>query len=180
MKQGISIILFIAMLFSFTACMSSEYAHLKKGDEYSDKQKWNEAIAEYTKAIEAAPKLVQSYNNRAAAYTEKGEYDKAIADCTQAIEIDQKSTIPYYNRSVAYLYNQEFEKTIADCEKILELGLNSPWVYYHRGMAYFGLADYESAISDFMRAKRISNSSQFNTVVDQKIRDAETLMDKRK
>lgn len=178
MRHGIKIILLITLFLSIAACMDPEYAHLKKGDDYSEKEKWSEAIIEYTKAIELSPNMIKAYNNRATAYTEKGEYDKAIADCTKAIEMDPKSTIPYYNRSIAYLYNREYNKAISDCEKIIELGLNSSWVYYHRGMGYFGLGDYRSAIADFTMAKRISTSTQFTQMADQKIKDAEIFMNK--
>jgi tetratricopeptide (TPR) repeat protein len=178
MKHGIYIILLVALLISVVACMDPEYYHLKKGDEYSEKKKWSEAIVEYTKSIEISPKLIQAYSNRATAYTENGQYEKAIADCTKAIEMDPKSVIPYYNRSIAYLYNREYNKAILDCEKIIELGLNSAWVYYHRGMGYYGLGDYSAAINNFVNAKKISSSTEFIQMVDQKIRDAGTLMSK--
>jgi hypothetical protein len=45
-------------------------------------------------------------------------------------------------------------------------------------MGYFGLGDYNSAIASFMTAKKISSSTEFAQMVDQKIRDAETLMNK--
>ena len=178
MKNIIKIILLISLVLSALSCMSPQYEHLKKGNDYSEKEKWNEAIIEYSKAIELAPDLAEAYNNRATAYTEKGEYDKAIADCTKVIEMDPQSIIPYYNRSIAYLYKGEYEKTIADCTKILDSGLNSPWVYYHRGMAYFKMRVYAAAIADFKMANNISTNATFNQMVDQKIQAAENMMRK--
>ena len=176
MKNGIKIILLISLTLLTLACINPHFDHLRKGDSYADKGNWNEAIAEYTKAIELKPDFVEAYNNRASVYTDMGEYDKALADCTKAIELDPLSTIPYYNRSIVYLYKGEYEKTIADCDKILELGLNSPWVHYHRGMANFEMGNYESAIVDFTTAKSISTDSTFNQMVEQKIKAAENLM----
>jgi tetratricopeptide (TPR) repeat protein len=178
MKNGIKIILLVSLILLTLACINPQYEHLKKGDSYADEGKWNEAIAEYTKAIELKPDFVEAYSNRASVYTDMGEYDKAIVDCTKAIELDPQSTIPYYNRSIAYLYKGEYEKTIADCDKILELGLNSPWVHYHRGMAHFEMGNYKSAIDDFLTAKSTSTNSTFNQMVDQKIQAAENMMSK--
>jgi tetratricopeptide (TPR) repeat protein len=159
----------ISLVITVSACMSPEYQHLKNGDDFSDQGKWNEAIAEYTKAIEIAPKLAEAHNNRATAYTEKGDYDKAIADCNTVIEMDPESVIAYYNRSIAYLYNRQYTKAISDCDKMIQMGLNSPWVYYHRGMAYLSMNDYRSALSDFNQAKTLSTSPQFIQLAEQQI-----------
>lgn len=180
MKSKVTIILIITLALLALACMSPQYEHLKKGDDYSENGKWNEAIIEYTKAIELAPSLIEAYNNRATAYIEKGEYDKAIDDCTKAIEIDPQSTIPYYNRSIVYLHKGQYEKAIDDCDKIIEMGLNSPWVYYHRGMAYFEMGFYKAAIGDFTRARNISTTSSFLQMIDQRIKNAEDMLNKTK
>lgn len=179
MHKRVSILIFfsaIVLLSSLLGCMSPQYQHLKKGDNYSDKGKWNEAIVEYTKAIEIAPDLIKAYNNRAVAYTEKGDYDKAIIDCNKVIQMDPQSTIPYYNRSIAFLYKKEYQKALEDCDIILMLGLNSPWIYYHKAMAYIGLATetgdnnyYKDAHASLILARQISENAEFNKMIDQKI-----------
>ncbi len=168
-NKTIILVIFIALLITFSSCMSPEYQHLKNGDNFSDQEKWSEAISEYTQAIEIAPKLAEAYNNRATAYTEKGEYTKAILDCNKVIEMDPESVVAYYNRSIAYLYNQQFQKALDDTDKILQLGLNSPWVYFHRGMAYKGMGEEQGALSSFLLAKKISTDPQFLKMVDLQI-----------
>jgi tetratricopeptide (TPR) repeat protein len=175
-NKTLLLISLIGLLIIFPSCMSPEYQHLKNGDNYSDQQKWAEAITEYTKAIEIAPKLAEAYNNRASAYTEKGDYEKAIADCTKVIEMDPESVVAYYNRSIAYLYNRQYEKAVFDSEKILELGLNSPWVYYHRGMAFLGMGEYQGALSSFIQAKKISSSPEFIQMIDQQVNSIQGLL----
>ena len=175
-SKALVLLISIAILISSVACMSPQYQHLKRGDNYSDKGNWNEAIAEYTKAIEIAPDLVKAYNNRSVAYTEKGDYIKAIVDCNRVIEMDPQSTIPYYNRSIAYLYNKDYQKALDDCDKILMMGLTSAWVYYHRAMAYIGLATdtgdknyYKDAHASLILARQISTNAEFNKMIDQKL-----------
>ena len=146
MKNRIKVILIISLALLTLACINPHYEHLRKGDSYADGGKLNEAIAEYTKAIELKPNFVEAYNNRASVYTEMGEYEKAVADC----------------------------------DKILELGLNSPWVHYHRGMAHLEMGNYKLAIDDFTMANNISTDSTFNKMVEQKIKAAESMMDKPK
>jgi len=48
-----------------------------------------EAIADYTKAIELDPEYVWAYNNRGFAKKNLGQYQEAIADFTKAIKIYQ-------------------------------------------------------------------------------------------
>jgi tetratricopeptide (TPR) repeat protein len=61
-----------------------------RGIAYGKKGEYDNAIADYTRAIEIDPNDAWAYCNRGGAYDEKGDYDKAIADYTQAIEIDPK------------------------------------------------------------------------------------------
>ncbi|KAG5342113.1 TOM70 protein, partial [Acromyrmex charruanus] len=60
-------------------------------------RKYNEAIAEYNKAIDICPKenvddLAIFYQNRAAAYEQLKRYNSAKADCTKALELNPKYT----------------------------------------------------------------------------------------
>jgi tetratricopeptide (TPR) repeat protein len=49
----------------------------------------DQAIADYTKAIEINPQHVAAYNSRSKAFEARGEIDRAIADHKKAIEINQ-------------------------------------------------------------------------------------------
>ena len=53
---------------------------MEKGDKNLDAGKIDEAIKNYTEAIETDNEFPDAYNSRGFAYCQKGEYDKAIAD----------------------------------------------------------------------------------------------------
>ncbi|EGI60834.1 Mitochondrial import receptor subunit TOM70 [Acromyrmex echinatior] len=66
-----------------------------EGNVYFKTKKYNEAIAEYTKAIDICPKenkdeLAIFYQNRAAAYEQLKKYSSVKADCTKALELNPK------------------------------------------------------------------------------------------
>ncbi|KAG5348384.1 TOM70 protein, partial [Acromyrmex charruanus] len=66
-----------------------------EGNIYLKTQKYNEAIAQYTKAIDICPKknkdeLAIFYQNRAAAYEQLKKYSSVKADCTKALELNPK------------------------------------------------------------------------------------------
>ncbi len=72
-----------------------------RGCALSSKGKYDEAIAEYTKAIELDPNFAYAYNNRGVAYKNKGQYDLAIADYNRAIELDPNDADYWNNKGVA-------------------------------------------------------------------------------
>ena len=57
------------------------------GAAYYDKGMYDEAIAEYKRAIEINPNDAEAHNNLAVTYYHKGEYSLAIKHCDRAIEL---------------------------------------------------------------------------------------------
>ncbi|KYN39743.1 Mitochondrial import receptor subunit TOM70, partial [Trachymyrmex septentrionalis] len=67
-----------------------------EGNIYFKTEKYNEAIAQYTKAINICPKenkdkLAIFYQSRAAAYEQLKKYSSVKADCTKALELNPKN-----------------------------------------------------------------------------------------
>ena len=57
----------------------------------------DQAISDFTKAIEMNPRYYQAYYNRGIVYGNKGQYDQAISDYNKAIEINPRFAQAYYN-----------------------------------------------------------------------------------
>jgi tetratricopeptide (TPR) repeat protein len=81
----------------------------------------DEAIADYSKAIERDSALYRAYRNRASAYLHQEKLDQAVADCTAAIKINQKYVAAYRTRRDAYLKLKKADLARADQEAIDEL-----------------------------------------------------------
>jgi hypothetical protein len=67
-------------------------AYHRRGTAYASKKDYDQAIADYTKALEIDPKYVSALNDRGLAYTSKGDYERAIADVTRAVELTAEPT----------------------------------------------------------------------------------------
>lgn len=74
------VITFISASIIIASCGNSAQDFLHQGNLYSSQERWDEAVAEYGKAIEKDPNLVMAYFNRGKAYYEQRKYDLAVYD----------------------------------------------------------------------------------------------------
>jgi hypothetical protein len=87
---------------------------------------YDQAIANFTKAIEMDPKYALAYNERGIAYQGRGDYDRAIADYTKAIELDPKVAYAYYIRGLSYLKKGNTDQATADMDRARQLDPSLP------------------------------------------------------
>lgn len=79
-----------------------------------DMENYDQAVADFTLAIELNPGYPGIYNNRGSVYAKKGRYDKAIADFTRAIELDPIYAQAYDNRGLAYAFKNDTDRSNGD------------------------------------------------------------------
>jgi tetratricopeptide (TPR) repeat protein len=96
-------------------------ALLDHGGDCLDKGKYDDAIADYDKAIALDPNVAIAYTNRGLAYGQKREVDRAIADYTKAIAIDPNFVLAYALRGGAYKHKGDKKQAIVDYRKALEI-----------------------------------------------------------
>ena len=70
--------------------LSDPVAYYNRGVTYKSKGQYDQAISDFTKALEIIPRFAEAYNNRGNAYAMKGQYDQAISDFTKALEINPR------------------------------------------------------------------------------------------
>ncbi len=96
--------------------------HLFKGVAYVLKGKYDEAISDFTKAIEINPKFADAYFSRGAAFGIKCQHDQAISDYNKAIEINPKYAKAYNNRGIIHINKGNKEKACSDWKQACNLG----------------------------------------------------------
>ena len=124
-------------------------AYSNRGNAYYDLEGYNEAIADYNRAIELDPKCATAYSNRGTAYSGLNKYDEAMEDYNRAIELDPNDATAYSNRGTAYYDLERYNEAIADYNRAIELDPKYATVYSNRGTAYSGLNKYDEAIADY-------------------------------
>ena len=134
----------------------------QKGDDYSKKQMYDEAISEYTKAIGIKPRdsrNAEIYCNRGRAYGQKGDSDQAISDFSKAIEINPDLAEAYYARGIAYEDKGDFEQALSDYSKTIEINPGHANAYYNRGCVYLRVRNFDQAISDYTETIELTPQS---------------------
>jgi len=129
---------------------------MKRGKTAANKEDWDLAITEYTKAIRLDAKAAEAYYGRGVAYEGKREYDKAIADCTEAIRLDPEYVNAYCNRGAAYGNKGEYDNAIADYNEAIHLAPNKANAYCNRGAVYGEKREWDKAVADLSEAIRLN------------------------
>ena len=127
-------------------------AYNYRGHTHRRRCNWEEAIEDFTKAIELEPDRDQGYNNRGAVYYEQGNWEEAIEDFTRAIKLNPNNDQAYYNRGTTYCKQDNPDKAIEDYTKAIELNPDNDQTYNNRGAVYYEQGNWEEAIADHTKA----------------------------
>ena len=135
-------------------------AYVSRGAaRYWKKDESDNAIADYSEAIELDAKYADAYNYRGISYLSNGDVDNAIADYTKAIELDPEYADAYKDRATAHFGNSDFSNAITDYTKAIQLDPDDTNLYNYRGLVHFGNSEVDQAIGDFSRAIQLKPDS---------------------
>ena len=95
--------------------------HYNRGVDYIQQEKYDLALAEFTKAINIDPRYAEAYLNRGFLYEQQEKPDLALSDYNQAININPQDAWAYVRRGILYYYRKETEKVIGDLRQAAEL-----------------------------------------------------------
>ena len=122
-------------------------------------ENFEQAKADYNKAIEINPEYANAYNNRGNMKTEQADYEGAIEDYNKAIELNSQFVEAYCNRGIAKENLGNHHEALEDFDRAIELDSEYIDGYLRRGMLKQDLGDYAGAIRDFDRVIEIEPES---------------------
>lgn len=140
--------------------------YVQRGYAYLEKSKLDDALADFSKAVQLNPQT--AYNpliGRASVYAKKREYERAIEDFSAAILIDPVSPKAYYYRANAHRDRGDHEAALKDYNKALSLPVADAKLRvsyrYDRGLAFLwqGGTDTKKldlAVADFDETLRLN------------------------
>ncbi len=127
------------------------YNFYKKGD-------FNNAIAEYTKAVDIDPNNNEAYYYRGRAYVKTGEDEKALSDFIQSIELDPHHFESYRNLDWVLAKQSKWDTIINYWNEFIQLESDHAQAYLERGGAYYHQGNWVAALKDAKQSCSLGNS----------------------
>lgn len=143
----------------------SVIAYNNRGHHYRQNNMLQEAMADYTSAIELDKKYWLAYSNRGKVHFELNDDESALADYNKALELNPDHVQTLSNRGAVNARMKNYELGLADLNKSLELDPNYSEAMYNLAAIYFELGRHQEAIHELDRflALKPRHAMAYNT-----------------
>jgi len=139
------------------------FEYKQSGNQNLNKDNFDQAIADFTKAINLNPNDAESYLCRGIAYygigvirDDPSSLDRAIEDLDHALKLNPDYEPVYTSRGGVYLFKNECDKALEDFNRAIQLDPKDYYAYTGRGNTYVRKKEYERGIKDLEAAQRIN------------------------
>src|SRR5262249_20080687 len=116
------------------------------------RQQWDEAVSDFSKAIDLAPEVHTNWWHRGHAYLRLAQWDKAAADFGKVIEQWPDQAAAWNLRGVAHSRLGQKEKALADYVKASELNPGVALYWGNRGSVCAELKRFDQSVADYSKA----------------------------
>jgi tetratricopeptide (TPR) repeat protein len=127
-------------------------AYYGRGVAFKDENKIDEALNDYSKAIQLNPDYADAYYNRGALLLNENKIDEALNDFNKAIQLNPGDAKAYSNRGALLLKENKIDEALDDFNKAIQLNPDYADAYYNRGNVFYSEKRYEEAISNYTEA----------------------------
>jgi tetratricopeptide (TPR) repeat protein len=135
------------------------FIYFVRGRVHSALEKYEEALADFSRALELNPEEAAYYSNRSKAYFQLEKYEEALADYSRAIELNPEEADYYSDRGRAYRQLKKYEEALVDFNRALELDPELEWAYARRGLTYLWLRNEKQAIADYTSSWELNTTN---------------------
>jgi tetratricopeptide (TPR) repeat protein len=132
----------------------------RRGVAYYHVDKYDDAVADLSKAIENGVKDDLLYTWRGNSYYFLGLFDHAIDDYAHFIQLHPKDAVAYCRRGDAFNCTERYDLAADDFTKAIVLDGSQARSYFGRGYAYFRLRRYREAIDDGLKVAQIEPNNE--------------------
>src|SRR5574337_1241491 len=123
------------------------------------------AIADFTKAVELEPALVEGYYLRGLLRVKQNDVAGALADFTKAVELDPEFASAVKQRGLLRVKQNDVAGAIADFTKVVELDPTDALAFSQRGLLRARQGDRPGAIQDLRQALELGIPPQDQAIL---------------
>jgi len=128
-------------------------AWIRRGHLHVNRNEYDAALADFSKAIELDPKNADTYNSRAWVYGAKDNFASAYADYDKALTLDANSIDAYIGRGDLHRMKSEEAQARAEYNKAIEVADTGNGLYFVGG-AYLGRGLLEMSRMNWAAAEK--------------------------
>jgi tetratricopeptide (TPR) repeat protein len=147
-------------IFSATTARASKDARkaFEKGHSRVQEQKYDEAIREYEKAVDAEPQFAVAWFELGLVHQIQGRIDEAEKAYRRAVAADPRFVRPYRQLAALSYHEQDWPALLETTDLLLELDpLSYPDAHYYDAVAHFYQNDMEGAERSAREATRLDS-----------------------
>ena len=122
------------------------------GDVHSQMGSYEEAIAEYKKALVIKPNFAEANYGLGQCYNKLGMVEDEIAAYKRALAVKPDMPAALVNLGNAYFGQKKFAEAIEQYKRAAELKPDEATIHYNLGAAYSNGKNYEQAVAAYLRA----------------------------
>lgn len=130
----------------------------KVGEEFLANNKVQDAIDQFTKAIELSPDFAKAYESRARAFEMQKEWIKAAEDYEKLSIFDPKNADYFYNAARMYAQKGDYTKTLDKANKALDIKKTYVEAVQLKVQALYELKRYNEALESSKAALRFKEN----------------------
>jgi serine/threonine protein kinase/tetratricopeptide (TPR) repeat protein len=143
----------------FTGCIMTRprhaHAYFCRARAYSRLRRYEEAVADCSRAIDLDPRHAPAWTSRGLASSDLRQYHKAVDDFSRAIDLGPKSAKAWINRGITYSQLGRLAEAVADFNRAIDLDRKYAPAWSERGLAYARLGKPARTVEDCSTAIRL-------------------------
>ncbi len=148
MKKFVYILILLPIFIVGEVKAQSSKQYIKTGEDFAKANNYEDAIVQFTKAIELEPDNEKAYIKRAIAYSRLGEHEKSAMDYDRALVFEMKEAELYYFSGKQWHLHGDNSVALIKLTAAIQLKKNFLEAYGARRDVYMELEQYEAALED--------------------------------
>lgn len=127
-----------------------------RGVHYYERNRYDKAIQDFTKALELDPMLADAASNRGWALVQKEDALTALADFDEAIRMNPRDSAYWQGRGLAHESLGNHDSSVKDFTEAIRLLPQSAELYNARADARYAAGEYDLAVKDYSQAIQLA------------------------
>ncbi|HGY55896.1 MAG TPA: tetratricopeptide repeat protein [Caldithrix abyssi] len=130
-------------------------AYYNLGITYFNDHKYNDALRQFNKVIQALPDFEKPYYGRGLIYERQKKYDLAIADFKKVTEFNSNDYKSFYYLGKISVRKKQYKEAAKYLKKANTINPDYAPAYYEMGNIYYNQGKYRQAIPHFRKATEL-------------------------